>query len=122
MSPSPGAPRTIRFRSCTRRFDVGSGEVRLTYEGVNASGRHDKSTQTVDPDGQAHEHPQAPGIFVVSSLGARALVSTATRGDAVVGHGAYDVSEDGQTLTATIRGVDAAGKPFDQVIVFDRAE
>jgi len=23
-------------------------------------------------------------------------------------------------LTATVRGVDAAGKPFEQVIVFDR--
>jgi hypothetical protein len=30
------------------------------------------------------------------------------------------VSPDGQTMTATVSGIDAAGKTFDQVIVFDR--
>jgi hypothetical protein len=31
------------------------------------------------------------------------------------------VSEDGKTLTATVGGIDAAGKPFDHIVVFDRA-
>jgi hypothetical protein len=39
----------------------------------------------------------------------------------ILGRGTYEVSEDGQTMTATVSGIDAAGKPFDQVIVFDRA-
>jgi hypothetical protein len=39
-----------------------------------------------------------------------------------LGRGTYEVDEEGRTLTATVSGVDASGKPFDQVIVFDRGE
>jgi hypothetical protein len=39
---------------------------------------------------------------------------------AVVGYGTYAVSDDGQVMTATVRGIDAQGAPFEQVIVFDR--
>jgi hypothetical protein len=37
-----------------------------------------------------------------------------------VGSATYAISDDGKTLTLTIGGTDAAGKTFDQVIVFDR--
>ena len=46
--------------------------------------------------------------------------SSATKDGIVLGRGSYDVSEDGQTMTATVNGIDGAGKPFEQVIVFDR--
>jgi hypothetical protein len=36
------------------------------------------------------------------------------------GRATYLVSYDGSTLTATVEGIDAGGKAFDQVIVFDR--
>ena len=38
----------------------------------------------------------------------------------VLGRATYAVSDDGGTMTATVRGIDAQGAPFDQVIVFDR--
>ena len=31
-----------------------------------------------------------------------------------------EVGEDGQTMTATVAGIDGSGQPFEQVIVFDR--
>ena len=37
-----------------------------------------------------------------------------------LGKGTYAISEDGRTLTASIAGTDAAGAPFEQLIVFDR--
>jgi hypothetical protein len=37
-----------------------------------------------------------------------------------MGHGSYDVSEDGNTMTAAVTGIDGSGKAFEQVIVFDR--
>ena len=40
----------------------------------------------------------------------------------MIGRATYEVSEDGQMLTATVSGVDASGNVFDQVIVFDREE
>jgi hypothetical protein len=38
----------------------------------------------------------------------------------VAGQSSYEVSSDGKTLTATVKGMDAKGRPFEQVIVFDR--
>ena len=40
----------------------------------------------------------------------------------MIGRATYEVSEDNRMLTATVSGVDASGKVFDQVIVFDREE
>jgi hypothetical protein len=37
-----------------------------------------------------------------------------------VGLAKYEVSADGKTLTATVKGVDASGRDFEQVIIFDR--
>jgi hypothetical protein len=46
--------------------------------------------------------------------------SSARKDGVALGRGTYEVDEEGKTLTATARGVDASGKPFDHVIVFDR--
>ena len=109
-----------RFASATMYFAVNNDEVRLSYEGVNASGELEKSEQVLHADGQPHDHPLAPGIVVTSSLGSRGFESSAHRDGAMMGHGSYNVSEDGHTMTATVRGIDGSGKPFEQVIVFDR--
>jgi hypothetical protein len=45
----------------------------------------------------------------------------ARQGQELTGPATYTVSGDGKTLTATVAGIDAAGRSFDQVIVFDRA-
>jgi hypothetical protein len=38
----------------------------------------------------------------------------------VIGEGRYEVSSDGKTLTSKVKGTDAKGRQFEQVIVFDR--
>jgi hypothetical protein len=48
------------------------------------------------------------------------LHTAATRDGAVIGRAAYEVSEDGRKMTATVSGVDSKGTSFEQVIVFDR--
>jgi hypothetical protein len=72
-----------------------------------------------------HEHPvspQAPGVVAVTKcLGPRVLSTEARKDGRTIGSATYAVSEDGKTLTASVRGVDAAGKSFDQIIVFDRS-
>ena len=104
------------------RFDVGVDAVVLTYEGVNASGKAESSTQTIHPDGQERPVPGAPGIVATSTLEPRRLESSATKDGVALGRGTYEVDVEGNTLTATVAGIDASGKPFDQVIVFDRGE
>jgi hypothetical protein len=111
-----------QFQSATMRFDVGADALVLSYDGVNASGQHESSTQTIHPDGEEHAVPGAPGVVALSTLEARRLESSAKRDGVALGRGTYEVTEDGRMLTATVAGVDASGKPFEQVIVFDRDE
>ena len=111
-----------RFANAMMHFTVAHDEVRLSYEGVNASGRLERSEQVLRADGLPHDQPLAPGLVVTTSLGPRGFQSSATKDGALMGHGSYDVSEDGNTMTASVTGIDGSGKAFEQVIVFDRGE
>ena len=111
-----------QFQSATLSFEVSGDVVSLTHAGVNMAGKQESGTTVLQPDGQAHPvSPQAPGVVVVTKwVGTHVLESEARKDERVVGRGSYAVSEDGQTLTATVAGTDAAGRQFEQVIVFDR--
>ena len=111
-----------QFSSATIRFEVAGETVSLAYGGVNASGRHEQGGQTLTADGQEHPLAEAPGMMAVSTLGPRVLHTAATKDGAVIGRAAYEVSEDGRTMTATASGLDATGTSFEQVIVFDREQ
>ena len=109
-----------QFERATIRFDVGGDTVSLTYGGVNASGRHEQGGQTLKADGQEHPIPEAPGVVCTTTLERRVLHTVARKDDVVVGRAAYEVAEDGNSMTATVSGVDGSGRSFEQVIVFDR--
>ena len=111
-----------QFQSATLTFELVGDDVSLTHAGVNMSGKHESGTTVLHPDGQERPvSPQAPGVVAAARwIGTHVLVSEAKKDGRVVGKGAYEVSEDGRTLTATVEGTDAAGKAFEQVIVFDR--
>lgn len=108
------------FRRVTMHFEVDGQNVSLKYGGVNAAGTNEEGVRRFQADGQPHPDEAAPGILATTTIDARALEVVATKDGARVGRGSYAVSEDGRTLTATTSGVDASGRPFDQVIVFDR--
>lgn len=112
-----------QFQSASLRFEVSGNNVSLTQAGVNMSGKDESSTLTLVADGEEHPvSPQAPGVVVISKwIGTHVLETTGKRGDAILGRGTYEVAADGQTLTATVAGVDGQGKTFEQLIVFDRA-
>ena len=112
-----------QFQSASLRFEVSGNNVSLTQAGVNMSGKDESSTLTLVADGEEHPvSPQAPGVVVISKwIGTHVLETTGKRGDAILGRGTYEVAADGQTLTATVAGIDGQGKPFEQIIVFDRA-
>jgi hypothetical protein len=89
---------------------------------MNPSGKEQSSALVFYPDGKEHPvSPQAPGVMMVSTWeGTHRLNTEARKGDTVLGRGSYEVSADGCVLTATLSGIDASGKEFEQVIVFDR--
>ena len=109
------------FKSAAMRVEVSADVVSLTYTGVNMSGGEESGTTKVYADGKEHEIAEAPGFVAVSRwLSPRILETTAKKDGKVVGHSTYEISEDGKTLTARIKGSDASGTEFEQTIVFDR--
>jgi hypothetical protein len=111
-----------QFQSASLSIDVSDDRVSLTHSGINMSGKYETGTTVLQVDGREHEvSPQAPGVVVATRWnGLRTLETEARKDGVVVGSGTYAVSDDGKTLTATVRGTDAAGNAFEQQIVFDR--
>ena len=109
-----------QFQRATMRFEVHGLAVSLQFEGVNAAGRQEEGARQFEADGVAHPEAAAPGVLSTTTLDDRRLEVIATKDNAVVGRASYEVSEDGTTLTATTAGVDATGRAFDQVVLFDR--
>jgi hypothetical protein len=113
-----------QFQSATLRFVVYGDAVSLTHTGVNMSGKEESGTTHLNADGTPRPvSPHAPGVMVTTRwVGSHVLETAAMKDGELVGHGRYEVSGDGQTLTAKVSGTDGSGKPFSQVIVFDRED
>jgi hypothetical protein len=109
-----------QFSRATMRFAVDEDRVTLTYGGINASGRDEHGSQTFVADGVEHPVQEAAGCVATTTINPGSLRLVATRDGEILGQSVYTVSEDGRTLTATVSGVDASGRHFEQVIVFDR--
>ncbi|HZS03266.1 MAG TPA: hypothetical protein VFD58_00195 [Blastocatellia bacterium] len=110
-----------QFRSAALHFDVSDEAVLLTFTGVNMAGKRESGTKRLHPDGKEYPLAEAPGVVEVAKwAGSHTLEVVARKDGVVAGRGTYEVSEDGKTLTARIKGADAGGAEFEQVIVFDR--
>ena len=111
-----------QFTSATLTFEISGDVVSMTHAGVNMSGRLETGKTRYIADGREHPvNPQAPGVVAVTRfVDPRTLLTQANRDGQPLASATYAISEDGRTLTATVAGVDAAGRTFDQVIVFDR--
>jgi hypothetical protein len=109
------------FQSMTMEFKVSEDAVSFTYTGVNMAGEDESGTRQMHPDGKEYTATEAPGVVVITKwLSSRILETVAKKDGKVVGQGTYEVSSDGKTLTARIKGFDASGGSFEQVIVLDR--
>ena len=110
------------FHAASLTVEAAGDAIRLTHSGVNASGKQESGTTTLVPDGLEHPaSPDAPGVMMLTTWTTPYTLETQARKDGqVLGKGTYAVSADGRTLTATVAGIDGAGKAFDHVIVFDR--
>jgi hypothetical protein len=110
-----------QFKSATMKFEISDDLVLLTYTGVNMAGKEESGVTRILPDGKEHPVTEAPGVVTISKWTTSHLLEIVARKDGnVVGESKYEVSKDGKTLTATVKAVDAKGRPFEQIIVFDR--
>jgi hypothetical protein len=120
LSKSKQHPNHL-FKSATLHFEVSKDGVSLTYAGVNMAGEKESGTTKLRPDGKEHSIAEAPGVLEVTKwVGSHTLETVAKKEAKEVGRSSYEVSNDGKMLTAKVKGIDASGAEFDQVIVFDR--
>ncbi|MCI0664912.1 MAG: hypothetical protein L0220_27930 [Acidobacteria bacterium] len=110
-----------QFKSATMKFEVSDNLVLLTFTGINMAGKEESGTSRIHPDGKEHPVTESPGVVTISKWAtSHRLELIARKGGSVVGESNYEVSKDGKMLTATVKGVDAKGRPFEQIIIFDR--
>jgi hypothetical protein len=110
-----------QFKSASMTFELDGDVLILKYLGINMAGKEEGSTRRLRPDNKEYPVEMAPGyVEVTRYIGTNLLESTAKKDGQVAGLGTYEVSADGKVLTATVKGVDAKGREFQQVIIFDR--
>jgi hypothetical protein len=100
------------FQSATLQFEVIGDVVTITDVVVDASGREERTTNTLQADGK--EYPHQHGYVVTTRwLGARVLEAVVTKNGQPEGRVTYEVSPDRTMLTLS------AG---EQLSVFDRSD
>ena len=110
-----------QFQSAALHIEVSGDTVLLNYSGVNMSGQQESGTTKLNPDGKEYPVPEVTGFVQVARwVDSNTLEMTAKKDGKVVGQAVYQVSPDRKTLTARLKGIDASGGEFEQVIVFDR--
>lgn len=110
-----------QFKSATMQFEITENEVAVTYSGINMAGKQEGGTRKLHPDGKEHSITEAPGFVEITKwAGSNKLETVVKKDGSLYGQSSYEVSSDRKTLTATVKGTDAKGRPFEQVIVYDR--
>jgi hypothetical protein len=100
---------------------AGQGE-KATSEGVNAAGTPTKTEYTANFDGKDYPLTGSQNADKVSlkRIDARTTERTDKKGDTVVLTYTRVVSEDGKTMTVTVKGTNAQGQPVDNIAVFEK--
>jgi hypothetical protein len=100
---------------------AGDGE-KATTEGVNAAGTATMTQYTAQYDGKDYPMTGSQNVDTVAlkRIEARTLERTDKKGDKVVGTLTRVVSEDGKTMTVTLKGTNAQGQAVNNVIVWEK--
>jgi hypothetical protein len=113
-------------RSYTRTYeDRGGGALFLTVDTVNASGAATRLYLVYKRDGKPYPE-SAAGVKTVRMVAVRAVdanteeVGTVVNGQVTDVGNTLTVSRDKKTLTQTLKGVTPDGRPYTNVVVYDR--
>jgi hypothetical protein len=116
FSPGP-APR-----SNTMKIEASGQGEKFTTEGVNAEGGRTAVQYTANYDGKDYPITGAPNADMISlkRIDARTVERTNKKDGKVNVTITYVVSQDGKTMTATVKGTNAQGQPVNNVAVWEK--
>ncbi len=116
FSPGP-APQSL-----TSKVEASGDGEKVTIEGVNAAGTPTMSQYTANFDGKDYPLTGVQNADKVSlkRIDAQTTVRTDKKGDTVVATLTRVVSQDGKTMTVTVKGTNAQGQAVDNVLVFEK--
>ena len=109
-------------KSITRTYEVTATSEKLTGTIVTADGKTIPISFTATLDGKDSPF-QSPGVDTVALTKVDALTTsfvTKLAGKQVI-TGTRVLSQDGKVMTFTQKGVNAAGKPVESTMVYDRS-
>jgi len=115
-SPGP-APKEV-----TMKIEAKGAGTHLTQTGTDGAGKPIKVEFTANYDGKDNPITGVPNAdaIAVKRVDANTWEGTFKKGGKVVMTVTSVVSKDGKTRTSTFKGTDAAGKPVNDVAVYDK--
>jgi len=116
FTPGPG------WRSQVRTYRATPDGVSVTWSGVDAGGETMQVSYTYAYDGRDYPMVGSASYDTLNAVrvDARTVRSEEKRDGAIVGIAVRTVSPDGRLLTITDEGTNRRGRPFSQILVFDR--
>jgi len=116
FTPGPG------WRSQLRTYRAVPEGVSVNWSGVDAGGETMQVSYTYAYDGRDYPMVGSASYHTLNAIrvDARTVRSEEKRAGVVVGIAVRTVSPDGRLLTITDEGTNRRGRPFSQVLVFDR--
>src|SRR3984893_15160322 len=115
-TPGP-APKSI-----TVSINSDSDNIKLTSDGIDASGNPTHVEYTAKYDGKDYPITGVPNAdtIVLERPDPSTIKSTIKKGDQVVMTVTSVISKDGTTRTATFKGKNAEGQDVNNVVVYDK--
>jgi len=116
FTPGPG------WRSQVRIYEATPAGVSVTWTGVDADGQTMRVSYAYDYDGRDYPMVGSASYDTLNAIrvDARTVRSEEKRDGKIVGVAVRTVSLDGKILTITDKGTNRKGRPFSQILVFDR--
>jgi hypothetical protein len=109
-------------KSQTLKIEAAGKGEKVTSEMVNADGSKTTTSYTADYDGKPHPLTGSPlsDMVALKRVDANTSERTDSKGGKTTQTYVRSVSKDGKTMTVTIKGTNAQGKPVHNVVVFEK--